>query len=103
MRVKNIEVAYRFPVMINEPDCNGNVYTENAFISACKNVTEIPIVQHNDNGENVVVGVANKLWYADGCINVEGIAWYGGFCEDVKFNDHNNICEMELKSIGICK
>lgn len=103
MRTKNVEVKFKFPVRVNEPDCNGDVYTEDVIISACKNSAGMPIIQRNESGEEVPVGVANKVWYENGYINVEGISWYGGTCEEVKFNDLNQISEMEIMSFGICK
>jgi len=101
MRCENIKVKFSIPIPINKPDSNGNIYTEEAVINAYKNINNFPIIKFNDKGEEVVVGVANKVDYSNGIVNVEGIIYYGGTEEIVKINDENKITSFEISSFGI--
>lgn len=48
MRCQQIEVKFRIPVRINEPDGNGNVYTEEAIKNACIGAAGQPIIQYDE-------------------------------------------------------
>lgn len=103
MRTEQVLVSFKFPAKAGEPDKNGNIYTEDAISKACEDACWLPIVQLDELGEGVPVGVANKVWYENGYINVDGIAWHGGTCENVKLDDLGRISDMTITSFSICK
>lgn len=100
MRCKNLSVTFSIQVPVDEPDDNGNIYTEEAIIEACKNASGQPIEQYNEKGESVAVGVANKVEYSNGFIWVEGRVWHGGTSEIVDIID-GKVTSMRITGLGI--
>lgn len=103
MRTEDVQVSFKFQARAGEPDKNGNIYTEEAISKACENACGLPIIQLDDHDERVLIGVANRVWYDGEYINVDGIAWHGGTCENVKFDDLGRISDMTITSFSICK
>ena len=103
MRTKNIEVKFRIPVPINEPDGNGVPYDTNAIKEACKDANERPMEIVKDNGEHVCIGIASKVYFIDedNCIEVDGVIWNGGTCEQADIVD-KIVKGMTITSFGLC-
>ncbi len=103
MRCKNIDITYSIPVPINEPDGNGNMYTEEAIIKACEKSEGQPIIQYNSEGKEVPIGIARTVKYSNGFIWVEGTIWYGGTSESVLFDQQKQITDIKIVSFGLCE
>ena len=82
-------------------DRNGVMYSKSAITNACKSAECIPIIKHDDDGLEVVIGVANKISYKDGYIEANGIVFGGGTCESVDISADNTVVGMKITSIGI--
>ena len=102
MRCNNIKLTLSIPIRINEPDGNGNVYTEEAVINACKNAVNMPIVQYDSEGKEIPIGVATSVDYSNGFIWVEAKAWHGGTHDLVNQIIDKTITSMEILGFGIC-
>lgn len=111
MRSTEIGITLRIPVPINSDgtgickmDCfrddNGIVYEIEAIKDACDDAENIPIIQYDENGQQKVIGVADKLVYEDGCMIVAGRIFAGGTNEDVIFTSSKDVTSMEINSIG---
>lgn len=111
MRSTEIGITLRIPVPINsfgtgicKTDCfkdnNGIVYEIEAIKDACDGIVDVPIIQWDENGQQKVVGVANKLEYEDGCVIVTGRIFAGGTNEEVIFTSTKDVTSMEISSIG---
>ena len=103
MRTEQVLVSFKFLAKAGEPDKNGNIYTEEAISKACDGASGSPIIQFDEHGGRTPIGVANRVWYEDGYINVDGVAWHGGTCENVKFDALNRINDMMITSFSICE
>ncbi len=111
MRSTEIGITLRIPVPVNscgtgicKTDCfkddNGIVYEIEAIKDACDGLVNVPIIQYDENGQQKVVGIADKLEYEDGCIYVTGRIYAGGTNEDVVFTSTKDITSMEINAIG---
>lgn len=100
MRSKNIDVTLTIPVPINEPDENGNIYTEEAIKEACISAINCPLIQFDNEGNEVPIGIANDVRYSNGSIFVDAKVWYGGTNEFVEMLEDNKITSMKINSIG---
>ena len=100
MRVENINVSLEIPTPMGKPDKNGNIYTENAIINACKNADNLPIIIYDENELPKLKGIATKVRYKDGNILVDGYFRYGGTEEIVDIED-GQIVSMEIQGFGI--
>lgn len=101
MRVKDILISFRFSTDEFSPDMNGVTYTDCAVRNALKNVKQLPIISYDKNGKSTTLGfVCDKYWDGN-CFVVNGIIKAGGTCEKVKFNENNEVCQMEITEFGI--
>ncbi len=93
MRCESIDIRARIPVPINSDrtgickipclkDSNGVVYEIEAIKFACEEAEDWLIIQYDDAGNTVVIGVANSIYYKDGYIEVEGTLFGGGTSEE---------------------
>ena len=101
MRCKNIKVKLSIPVPIDKPDGNGYTYSEDAIIKACENAINLPIIQVDNQGNDMVIGVAHDIQYVNGHIEVEGYVWYGGTCESIYKKGNESISHISLNAIGL--
>lgn len=81
MRVSNIKVEFSIPIKPNEPDLNGNVYTEEAIVNSLESYKNAPITIRD--GDNIIpVGVINDAyisWLKDNsCVVCKGNLMFGG-------------------------
>ena len=104
MRCSNIQVSFKIPVPINQPDGNGTIYTKKSVENAVNNLKcAIPIVMIDDISETVI-GFANKLEFAEKdqeyYILGNGYIMHGGTEEKVDIQN-NMVTSMEIVCIGI--
>lgn len=101
MRCNDIQVILKIPVPIDKPDGNGVMYKEDAIKKACDKANGCPITRYDDNGNEIPIGVANKVEYSDGFILIDGISFYGGTNDIIKSLDKDIITSMEITSFGL--
>lgn len=108
LRSEPVGIHIKIPVQMSDiggmmlyVDRNGVTYSESAVTNACKSAGNIPIIIHDDDGLEVVIGVANEISYKDGYIKANGIVFGGGTCESVDISDDNTVVGMKIVSIGI--
>ena len=104
MRCSNIQVSFKIPVPINNPDGNGTVYTKEVVENSVNNLKcVIPIVMREGIVETVI-GFVNKLefieeneeYYIQGVGHIK----HGG--TEKKVNIQNNtVISMEIVSVCI--
>ena len=104
MRCSNIQVSFKIPVPINQPDGNGTIYTKEAVENSVNNLKcVIPIVIREGIVE-AVIGFADKLEFIEKnkeyYIQVVGHIRHGGTEEKVNIQN-NTVTSMEIVSVGI--
>ena len=106
MRSENIEVAFKIPIPVNEPDLNGIIYSKEAIRNAYKNINNIPIEIPNNDGERFPIGVAQEVKLIeneDGMyITGVGLIWHGGTDESAEIKD-GKVTSFKVNGIGISK
>lgn len=106
MRVGNIMVKFEIPFNFNEPDLNGNIYTKEAVENAYKDVKNIPIGIHNEDGRFIPLGVSQEvelIGSEDGIlIRGVGLIFHGGTNELVEITN-GKITKMDVTAFGIAK
>jgi hypothetical protein len=102
MRCSKIDVLMRVPVLINEPDFNGNCYTEECIRKACENgkLTGLPLTTFGEDGEQILIGIIKSGSYANGEIIIEGRLFYSGTYESVGFDENKQITEMDIQGFA---
>lgn len=115
MRSENIRVHIEIPIQVNSTgtsphftcDCfrdkNGTVYELQAIKNACDdaNKNQLPIIQYNDDGEPVPIGIAHTVKYNPaGYIEIDGVIKFGGTSEEIDFSSTKDVTSMEIESIG---
>lgn len=104
MRCSSIQVSFKMPVPINQPDGNGTVYTKEAVENSVNNLKcVIPIVMREGIVETII-GFANKLEFIkeneEYYIQGVGHIMHGGTEEKVNIQN-NTVTSMEIVSVGI--
>lgn len=104
MRCSNIQVSFKIPVPINQPDKNGIIYSKAAVENSVNNLKcVIPIVVREGIVETVI-GFANKLEFIEEneeyYIQGVGHIRHGGTEEKVNIQN-NTVTSMEIVSVGI--
>ena len=106
MRTENIEVTFKIPIPVNEPDLNGIIYSKEALKNAYKNVKNIPIEISNNDGERFPIGVAQEveLIEDENGMYITGIGpiWHGGTDESAEIKD-GKVTSFKVNCIGIAK
>ena len=110
MRMSNIKVEFAIPINPNEPDLNGNIYTEEAIINSLESYKNAPIIIR-ENNEVIPVGVINKVhisWSEQPYIMCKGNIMFGGTdCSVIKSHiDENGIVvidEFNITGVGISR
>ena len=102
MRVSGVEITLKIPVLIDKPDDNGITYTEDAIKKACENAEDLPIIQSNGKGEEIIIGKGTAR-YENQHIIVDGICRYGGTCERVEYEHFGSdiVKSMTFVSFGL--
>jgi len=101
MRCDNVKVTLSIPVPIDKPDGNSVIYSEDAIRKACEKANGTPIIRFDDNGNEIPIGVANKVEYSNGFIWVDAVAFHGGTNELVEMLDNKKVTSMEIKGFSI--
>lgn len=116
MRCENIRVRMEIPVKVNSEgtnpcfatacfkDGNGVVYELQAIKDACTeaDAKNIPIIQYNDGGEPVIIGIVDAIRYNEsGFIELDGVIKFGGTSEEIVFSSTKDVVEMTLESVGV--
>lgn len=111
MRIDKSKIKFviEFPIPVNEPDGNGIIYTEESIIKAYEGVNNVPLIQYDEQGQSVVIGIVEKAEY----INRTGILKGGLFCggsneSNVLLDEENGkpigkVLEMEIESFGFSR
>lgn len=103
MNSKYSEFSISFFPPIHEVDANGIKYTKEAVIDACEEADGLPVTAYNANGDEIVIGVADRVRYEDGRINVNGRLFRGGTTEYVKQTfDLDTVVKCKFASITLC-
>lgn len=106
MRTENINLIMKMPLPVSKPDCNGVVYTKEAFIKAFEDAEDKPLEIIHDDGSTTVIGVVHSIEYIKDEIGDYGLVsaslYHGGTCEEVDFRD-GFVSSMRLNSVGISK
>ena len=106
MRSENIEVTFKIPILVDKPDLNGVIYSEEAIRNAYKNVKNIPIEMPNNDGEFFPIGVAQEVELIEDkngmYITGVGLVWHGGTEESVEIKD-SKVTSFKVNGIGIAK
>jgi len=103
MRCDDIKITISMPVPIDKPNGNGRMYTEEAIRKAYENASGQPLIQFNDKGEEVPIGVVDKVEYSNGFIWVEARAWHGGTNDLVEMLNNKKITSFNIGSFGLCE
>lgn len=110
MRVKNIEVQFKIPIKLNEPDLNSNFYTEEAIRNSLDSYKNTPIVIRNANNEQEVCGVIYDAYLEEkeSYVICNGNIMFGGTdCLVSKSHRGENgllvIDEFTIAAVGISK
>lgn len=110
MRVSNIKVEFEIPIKPNEPDLNGNIYTEEAILNSLESYKNSPIIIRE--GDKVIpVGAINEAyisWSEQSCVMCKGNIMFGGTdCNVVKSHKDENgvtvIDEFNITGVGISR
>jgi len=109
MRCENVKVRLELPMPVNRPDCNGNIYTEEAIINAESTYKGAAIIDKTGD-EDIVIGVVTNAKYSkkDSTVNVDGILRFGGTdCSVLKTHKNEDgvlvIDEFIINAVGITK
>ena len=106
MRLENIEVTFKIPIPVNEPDLNGVIYSKEAIRNAYKNVKNIPIEIPCNDDQFLPIGVVQEVELIeneDGMyITGIGLIWYGGTDESAEIKD-GKVTSFKVNCIGIAK
>lgn len=110
MRTNNIRVEFEIPVRLNEPDLNGNIYTEEAILNSLSSYKNVPLVVKSSTGEQDAFGVIDNATYDENlsCVVCNGNIMFGGTdCLVSKSHRGENglliIDEFTISSVGISK
>ena len=106
MRTENIEVTFKIPIPVDEPDLNGVIYSKEAIRNAYKNIKDIPIEIPNNDGQFFPIGVAQdiKLIEDENGVYITGVGliWHGGTDESAEIKD-GKVTSFKVNCIGIAK
>lgn len=106
MRSENIEVTFKIPILVDKPDLNGVIYSEEAIRNAYKNVKDIPIEIPCNDGWVLPIGVAQEVELIEDengmYITGVGLVWHGGTEESVEIED-GKVTSFKVNGIGIAK
>lgn len=106
MRSENIEVTFKIPILVDKPDLNGVIYSEEAIRNAYKNVKDIPIGIPCNDGWFLPIGVAQEVELIEDengmYITGVGLVWHGGTEESVEMVD-GKVTSFHVSGIGISK
>ena len=106
MRTENVKITMEIPVHFNKPDCNGVIYTKEAWEEAVKDVNNLPLEIVHDDGSSTVIGVTQDVRLIEkedgGVCIVSGTLFHGGTCEKVEITE-DKVTNMRLSSVGFTK
>lgn len=106
MRSENIEVTFKIPILVDKPDLNGVIYSEEAIRNAYKNVKDIPIEIPCNDGRFLPIGVAQEVELIEDengmYITGVGLVWHGGTEEGVEMVD-GKVTSFHVSGIGFSK
>jgi len=108
MRTSNIKVEFTIPIRPNEPDLNGNIYTEEAILKSLESYKNAPIIIRQQN-DAIPIGVINEAyvsWLEQPCVVCKGNIIFGGTdCTVIKSHTNEDnvlvIDEFNITSVGI--
>lgn len=115
MRIDKSKIKFtiEIPIPTNEPDGNGIIYTEESIIKAYEKVNNVPLIQYDEQGRSIVIGIVEKAEYTNrtGILNgyLNGYYFSGGSNESNVLLDEENgkpigkVLEMEIKSFGFSR
>lgn len=106
MRTENIKVRFEIPFNVNKPDLNGTIYTKEAIKNAYKDVTNIPIGIHDNEGRFIPLGISQEMELIESgddiIIKGIGLIFHGGTNESVEIID-GRVTKMDITAVGIAK
>lgn len=106
MRSENIEVTFKIPILVDKPDLNGVIYSEEAIRNAYKNVKDIPIGIPCNDGWFLPIRVAQEVELIEDengmYITGVGLVWHGDTEESVEMVD-GKVTSFHVSGIGISK
>jgi hypothetical protein len=106
MRSENIEVTFKIPILVDKPDLNGVIYSEEAIRNSYKNVKDIPIEIPCNDGRFFPIGVAQEVELIEDengmYITGVGLVWHGGTEESVEMVD-DKVTSFHVSCVGIAK
>ena len=112
MRTDNIKVTITIPIPYDQPDKNGNIYTEEAVEKAISNLHKnIPII-FRDESERKVIGTTTDnshiaTWDFENQVcnlTVNGEVFFGGTESECTFDiEKGKIVDFEIVGIGLSK
>lgn len=106
MRCSNIQVSFKIPVPINQPDGNGTIYIyiKEAVENSVNNLKCVVPIVIREGIVETVIGFANKLKFIEEneeyYIQGVGHIRHGGTEEKVNIQN-NTVTSMEIVSVGI--
>ena len=104
MRCSNIQVSFKIPVPINQPNGNGIIYTKEAVENSVNNLKCIVPIVIREGIVETVIGFANKLKFIEEdqeyYLLGNGYIKHGGTEEKLDIQN-NMVTSMEIVSIGI--
>ena len=106
MRSENIEVSFKIPIPVDNPELNGVIYSKDAIKNAYKNVKDIPIEMPCSDGQFLPVGVAQEVELIEDengmHITGVGLVWHGGTEESVE-TVNDKVTSFHVRGVGISK
>lgn len=110
MRTDNIKVTITIPILYDQPDKNGNIYTKEAVEKAINNLHKhLPII-FRDESEEKVIGTTTgdshiATWDSENQVcnlTVDGKIFFGG-AEGIVTANNGKIVDFEIVGIGLSK
>ena len=110
MRTDNIKVKITIPIPYDQPDKNGNIYTEEAVEKAISNLHKnIPIIFRGESEEKVIGTTIDNshiaTWDFENQVcnlTVNGEVFFGG-AEGIVTANNGKIVDFEILGIGLSK
>ena len=112
MRTENIKVTITIPIPYDQPDKNGNIYTEEAVEKAISNLHKNMPIIFRDESERKVIGTTTDnshiaTWDFENQVcnlTVNGEVFFGGTESECTFDrDKGKIVDFEIVGIGLSK
>ena len=101
MRVENIEVEFKMKLPVNEPDRNGNIFTEECWKNFKYGKGQVPIMFGNDPRKRTMIGYATDIVVDDEYnLRGKGTIFFGGVDGVAYDNDNKETIALDINAIG---